>query len=95
MSMSTATVSGDTIFSSSGYFAPRNLFSTSAPSTGTNSSAAKRSLFFTVPGPVSTTRLLTRYDLGWTREFAGKIRSALDTFAPDWDDPTMDVYDLR
>ncbi|MDP8228740.1 MAG: hypothetical protein P9M15_04740 [Candidatus Electryoneaceae bacterium] len=35
----------------------------------------------------------TIYDLGWTHEKAVRIRAQLASFASDWDDPEMDVYD--
>ena len=35
----------------------------------------------------------TIYDLGWTYEKAVRIRAQLASFASDWDDPGMDVYD--
>ncbi len=35
---------------------------------------------------------LTIRDLGWTREYAKEVRAKLATFAGDWDDPIMDVY---
>jgi hypothetical protein len=35
---------------------------------------------------------LTIRDLGWTRERAKEVRAKLATFAVDWDDPSMDVY---
>jgi hypothetical protein len=35
---------------------------------------------------------LTIHDLGWTRERAREVRAKLGTFAADWDDPRMDVY---
>ena len=38
------------------------------------------------------TKKLTIHDLGWTRERAREVRAKLATFAVDWDDPTMDVY---
>jgi hypothetical protein len=31
-------------------------------------------------------------ELGWTREHAREVRAKLATFAVDWDDPSMDVY---
>lgn len=31
-------------------------------------------------------------DLGWTREQAKAVRAKLSSFAQDWDDPHMDVY---
>jgi hypothetical protein len=31
-------------------------------------------------------------DLGWTRERAREVRAKLATFAVDWDDPSMDIY---
>jgi hypothetical protein len=31
-------------------------------------------------------------DLGWTREHAREVRAKLATFAMDWDDPSMDIY---
>jgi hypothetical protein len=37
-------------------------------------------------------RLLTIRELGWTREEAAKVRAQLASFAVDWDDPAMDVY---
>ncbi len=35
---------------------------------------------------------LTIRDLGWTREHAREVRARLATFAVDWDDPGMDIY---
>lgn len=35
---------------------------------------------------------LTISDLGWTREQARDVRARLATFAADWDDPSMDIY---
>jgi len=35
---------------------------------------------------------LTIRDLGWTRERAREVRAKLATFAMDWDDPSMDIY---
>jgi len=35
---------------------------------------------------------LTIRDLGWTRERAREVREKLATFAVDWDDPSMDIY---
>jgi hypothetical protein len=35
---------------------------------------------------------LTIRDLGWTRERAREVRAKLGTFAVDWDDPRMDIY---
>jgi hypothetical protein len=35
---------------------------------------------------------LTIRDLGWTRERAREVRAKLGTFAVDWDDASMDVY---
>lgn len=35
---------------------------------------------------------LTIRDLGWTRERAREVRAKLATFAVDWDDPRMDIY---
>jgi hypothetical protein len=35
---------------------------------------------------------LTIRDLGWTREQAREVRAELATFAVDWDDPSMDIY---
>lgn len=31
--------------------------------------------------------------LGWTRERAAQVRARLSSFAEDWDDPEMDIYD--
>jgi hypothetical protein len=39
-----------------------------------------------------TKNQLTIRDLGWTRERAREVRAKLATFAADWDDPSMDVY---
>jgi hypothetical protein len=39
-----------------------------------------------------TDKKLTIRDLGWTREYAREVRAKLATFAPDWDDPSMDIY---
>ena len=39
-----------------------------------------------------TKNKLTIRDLGWTRERAREVRAQLATFAVDWDDPSMDVY---
>ena len=38
------------------------------------------------------TRKLSIHDLGWSRERAREVRAKLATFATDWDDPSMDVY---
>ena len=35
---------------------------------------------------------LTIDDLGWTPQQALEIRARLSSFAEDWDDPGMDVY---
>ena len=35
---------------------------------------------------------LTIRDLGWTREQAREVRAKLASFALDWDDPSMDIY---
>jgi hypothetical protein len=40
-----------------------------------------------------THRTLTIADLGWTEEQAAEIRAQLASFAEDWDDPAMDIYD--
>jgi hypothetical protein len=39
-----------------------------------------------------TKNKLTIRDLGWTRERAREVRAKLATFALDWDDASMDVY---
>ena len=39
-----------------------------------------------------TKNKLTIRDLGWTRERAREVRAKLTTFAADWDDASMDVY---
>ncbi len=39
-----------------------------------------------------TKNKLTIRDLGWTRERAKKVRAKLATFAVDWDDASMDIY---
>ena len=31
-------------------------------------------------------------DLGWTQEHAAHVRARLSSFAEDWDDPEMDIY---
>jgi hypothetical protein len=36
---------------------------------------------------------LTLRDIGWTREEARRVRAKFASFAEDWDDPRMDVYD--
>ncbi len=41
--------------------------------------------------PLTKNKLTTR-DLGWTRERAREVRAKLATFAADWDDPSMDIY---
>jgi len=35
---------------------------------------------------------LTLRDLGWSREQAKAVRAKLSSFAVDWDDTRMDVY---
>lgn len=37
--------------------------------------------------------IITRGQLGWSREEAARVRDSLMSFADDWDDPAMDVYD--
>jgi hypothetical protein len=32
-------------------------------------------------------------DLGWSRSDAADVRARLQSFADDWDDPDMNVYD--
>jgi len=39
-----------------------------------------------------TKKKLTIRDLGWTRERAREVRAELASFAADWDDPRMDIY---
>jgi hypothetical protein len=39
-----------------------------------------------------TKHKLTIRDLGWTRGRAREVRAKLATFAFDWDDPSMDIY---
>jgi hypothetical protein len=41
------------------------------------------------------TEALTIDDLGWSQEKAREVRTKLATFAEDWDDPRMDVYNSR
>ncbi len=41
--------------------------------------------------PLTKSKLTIR-DLGWTRERAREVRATLASFAVDWDDPSMDVY---
>ena len=43
-------------------------------------------------GLARSTKRLTIHDLGWTRERAREVRAKLATFAVDWDDPAMDIY---
>jgi len=38
-------------------------------------------------------KILTIGDLGWTREEATYVRGMFGSFAEDWDDPSMNVYD--
>jgi hypothetical protein len=45
-----------------------------------------------IGGAASLRRELTIKDLVWTREEAMQVRAQLATFAPDWDDPAMDIY---
>ena len=35
---------------------------------------------------------LTIHDIGWSQDKAREVRTKLATFAEDWDDPRMDVY---
>ena len=42
--------------------------------------------------PLTKKNKLTIRDLGWTRERAREVRAKLTTFAADWDDASMDVY---
>lgn len=70
----------------------KNAIVAAAERDGLEMSAWLRQLALRAAGALPSS---TRHDLGWTLEFAEKTRSALDTFASDWDDPTMDVYDLR
>jgi hypothetical protein len=44
-------------------------------------------------GPKAQARLLTARDLRWSREEAAAVRAKLSSFAADWDDPAMNVYD--
>jgi hypothetical protein len=44
-----------------------------------------------VKRPTSRRGLTTR-DLGWTRQEAAKVRAQMGSFAADWDDPAMDIY---
>jgi hypothetical protein len=39
-----------------------------------------------------TKNKLTIRDLGWTRERAREVPAKLATFALDWNDPSMDIY---
>jgi uncharacterized protein (DUF433 family) len=32
-------------------------------------------------------------DIGWAPDYAAKLRWRLQSFAEDWDDPSMDIYD--
>ena len=41
--------------------------------------------------PLAKNKLTIR-DLGWTRERAREVRAKLATFAADWDDSSMDIY---
>jgi hypothetical protein len=45
------------------------------------------------PSPRAEGRKATVEAFGWTREEAAEIRASLASFAEDWDDPAMDVYD--
>ena len=42
--------------------------------------------------PPLTKNKLTIRDLGWTRERSSEVRAKLASFAADWDDPWMDIY---
>jgi len=44
-------------------------------------------------GAARKTKKLTIRHLGWTKEEAMKVRGQMATFAADWDDPAMDIYD--
>lgn len=41
----------------------------------------------------SADTLLRIEQLGWSRTDAAEIRARLQSFADDWDDPEMDLYD--
>lgn len=43
--------------------------------------------------PIEETATLTIDQLGWTPEEAAAIRASLSAFAPDWDHPSMSIYD--
>jgi hypothetical protein len=45
----------------------------------------------TPPTPLKTPLRIEQ--LGWSREDAADVRARLHSFAADWDDPDMDVYD--
>jgi len=45
-----------------------------------------------VKGRPGRGKRLSIRELGWTREQAREVRAKLATFAVDWDDPSMDVY---
>jgi len=54
---------------------------------------ARRRKGAATPVTVQTKRAaLTIHDLGWTKEMARDVRAQLASFAEDWDDPAMDVY---
>lgn len=47
-----------------------------------------------VTTPLSSLKTPLRIEqLGWTRADAADVRARLQSFADDWDDPEMDVYD--
>jgi hypothetical protein len=43
--------------------------------------------------PLEAAVALTIDQLGWTPEEAAAIRASLSAFAPDWDHPSMSIYD--
>ena len=44
-------------------------------------------------GEMQRSGSLTIHDIGWTRRKAADVRAQLASFAEDWDDPAMNVYD--
>lgn len=97
-------------FFSTGFVAPLNLnFSTGDPLAGFKASAALEPyvvirqplgervlprLSEAGATPDSGTRIVTPENLGWSPAFTQQVKSSLDSFAEEWSDPTMDVYDL-
>ena len=38
-------------------------------------------------------KVLTLAEIGWTKKKAVEVRAQFASFAEDWDDPSMEIYD--